>query len=107
MAREPTSRTGTIRYALIGTGMMGHEHIRNLALLRSLGGVNAQIVAIVEPNEALRASALALARDLGNERTRAHAHHGALRAGDCDAIVLVTPNHTHRELLEEIGRAHV
>ena len=94
--------TRTIRYALVGTGMMGHEHIRNLALLRSLGEVDAQVVAIIDPNRAMRSSALKLAQDLGNERVRAHAHHGTLKAGDCDAIVLISPNHTHRGLLEAL-----
>jgi len=101
MSSAPTMRR-KIRYALVGTGMMGREHIRNLALLRELGEVDAEVVAIVDPNEAMRSSALALARQLGNDRVRAHPHHGALQVGDCDAIVLVSPNHTHRELLEAL-----
>jgi len=91
-----------IRYALVGTGMMGQEHIRNLALLRASGEVDAEVVAVVDPNDEMRDAALALAGGLGNARVRAHTHHRALRVGDCDAIVLASPNHTHRQLLEEL-----
>ena len=98
----------SLRYALVGTGMMGHEHLRNLALLREAGEIDAEVVALVDPDEVMRESALALARRLGNGRVRAHAHHGVLTADDCDAIVLATPNHTHVALLDALlplGRA--
>ena len=35
----------TIKYGMLGCGMMGHEHLRNLALIDG-----AQVVAIAEPD---------------------------------------------------------
>ena len=98
----------TLRYALVGTGMMGHEHLRNLALLRDRGVADVEVVALVDPDRRMRESALALAHALGNRRARAHAQHRALDARELDAIVLASPNHTHRVLLDDLlplGRA--
>ena len=91
-----------LRYAIVGTGMMGHEHVRNLALLRDAGEVDARVVAVVDPDAGMRESAAALARSLGDEGVRALARHGELAADDCDAIVLVSPNHTHRAILDDL-----
>jgi len=43
----------TLHYGLIGCGMMGHEHIRNIALLE-----DTEISVIYEPNLEMRAFAL-------------------------------------------------
>ena len=43
----------TLHYGLIGCGMMGHEHIRNIALLE-----DTEISVIYEPNPEMRAFAL-------------------------------------------------
>ena len=40
----------TIRYGLIGSGMMGQEHIRNINLL---GGC--EVAAVADPDEGMRA----------------------------------------------------
>ena len=45
-----------LRYGLLGCGMMGQEHLRNMALLPQV-----QAVAIYEPDAAMRAAALGLA----------------------------------------------
>lgn len=98
----------TLRYAIVGTGMMGHEHLRNLALLRTSGIVDTEVVALVDPDRTMRESAQALARDLGNVHVAALAHHAELDANTFDALVLVSPNHTHAALLEALlpfGRA--
>ena len=44
-----------LKYGLIGAGMMGHEHIKNINLLE-----NAQVAAIYEPNEGMRQVAMNL-----------------------------------------------
>ena len=46
-------RALTIRYGIIGTGMMGCEHIRNLAAMDDV-----EIVAVADPNEEPREWAL-------------------------------------------------
>ena len=43
-----------LRYGMIGCGMMGQEHIRNIKLLE-----NAVVTAIVEPDAGMRAAAQA------------------------------------------------
>jgi len=88
----------TIRYAIVGAGMMGHEHIRNIAMLEGTS-----ISAIVEPNAAMLQSATELALSLGSTQIT-----GYTSATDidwhtiADAIVIVSPNHTHCELLCEL-----
>ena len=39
----------TLRYGLIGSGMMGQEHIRNLALLEGC-----EVTALADPDEGMR-----------------------------------------------------
>lgn len=92
----------SLRYAIVGTGMMGHEHLRNLALLRAREVVDARVVALVDPDTAMRSSAFALARELGNENVVACAHHAELDSETFDALVLVSPNHTHAALLTDL-----
>jgi predicted dehydrogenase len=45
-----------VRYGLIGCGMMGQEHLRNIALLPE-----ASVAAIFEPDAGMRVKAAALA----------------------------------------------
>lgn len=92
----------SIRYALIGMGMMGHEHLRNLALLRTRNEVMNEVVAVVDPDETMRLSAQALATSLGNQHTEAFAHHSELDLSEIDAVVLVSPNHTHHKILLDL-----
>ena len=46
----------TLRYGFIGCGMMGQEHLRNIALLPA-----SAVTRIFEPDEAMAARAIALA----------------------------------------------
>jgi len=80
-----------MRYAIIGSGMMGQEHIRNLQLLPG-----AEVVALADPDAGMRAAAAALA----GEGVAVHAdHRELLRAGGVDALVIAAPNHTHHAVL--------
>ena len=91
-----------VRYGLIGAGMMGIEHIRNLALLKG-----ADLVAIADPVEA----SLASARDALGDRSAnvaMFADGAALcRSGLVDAVIVATPNFTHRATLESVFDAHL
>lgn len=87
MTLEPAS----VRYGLIGCGMMGQEHLRNIALIPE-----AAVVAIFEPDPAMRAAAAPLAP-------------GARFAASMDEVItdpavncllIASPNHLHLEQLE-------
>lgn len=85
---------GDLRVGVIGTGMMGGEHIRNL---RALPG--AAVVAAADPD----------ARSRGWAREAADGpidvfddHRGMLDSVALDAVVVATPNHTHRAVLEPV-----
>ncbi len=81
----------TIRYGLIGSGMMGQEHIRNIALLDG-----AKVSAIADPDEGMRQASM----DLAGGAVRAfNDHKDMLSAGLCDAYLIVAPNDLHHDLL--------
>lgn len=84
----------TIRYGLIGCGMMGQEHLRNIALLS-----DAQVVAIYDPDETQTQQARALAP--GARRALSIAD--MLTADNLDALVIASPNHFHVRQLQEIA----
>ena len=83
-----------IRYGIIGSGMMGQEHIRNLALL---GGT--QVSAVADPNTQMRESAATLA---GPGCVSFDHHIPMLEAKLCDAIVIAAPNHLHEPILQDV-----
>lgn len=81
----------TVRYGLIGAGMMGQEHIRNIRLLEG-----AEITAVADPNEQMRAASVAAA----GGAARAFADHAEMLSADlCDAYVIAAPNDLHHRLL--------
>lgn len=83
--------TKTLRYAIVGAGMMGHEHIRNLELVDG-----AEVVAIADPHSESRWWAQQVAsRDL----LEFPDVQSLLAGTSVDAVVIASPNHTHREVL--------
>lgn len=81
-----------IRYGIVGTGMMGCEHIRNIALLP-----NTSITAIADPVESSLAWADA---SLGDQRpARFRTVEELAQRGEIDAVIVASPNHTHRAVL--------
>jgi predicted dehydrogenase len=86
-----------VRYGVIGTGMMGVEHIANLLALPG-----ARVTAIADPHEPSRAQALAtLGAEAAGVASFEH-HHDLLASGACDAVVVATPNHTHVDVLLDV-----
>ena len=84
----------TLHYALIGCGMMGREHIRNILLLD-----RARIAAILDPDAAMCEAALQLAPD-----ARLVGSLGELLAiDDLDCLVIASPNHQHAPSLQQIA----
>ena len=91
----------TIRYALIGCGSMGREHIENIKILDGI-----EIVALADPHAASREAASAITP--GTPRVYAD-YPELLAAGGFDALVISTPNHTHAAVLRDALRteAHI
>lgn len=86
----------TIRYGIIGTGMMGWEHILNIRLTP-----DAEVSAIADPNASSRDTGRMLAGDtvLVYEDYRE-----LLRVAPVDAVVIATPNFTHFDILQDVFR---
>lgn len=74
--------------------MMGHEHIRNIALLE-----NAVVSAVMDPDQSMRESAVALA---GPKCAGFDALDLILTKGGCDALIVAAPNHLHHEILKTV-----
>jgi predicted dehydrogenase len=84
-----------LRYGIIGCGMMGQEHLRNISLLDQ-----AAVVAIFEPDADMRAKAAAMvpgARLVGSVAE-------LLAVAEVNCLLIASPNHLHLDQLEEIAR---
>ncbi|WP_415404273.1 Gfo/Idh/MocA family protein [Tateyamaria sp. SN3-11] len=83
-----------VRYGIIGCGMMGQEHMRNIALLP-----DASVAAFFEPDADMAASAQATcpeAKAVGSVQE-------LLAVGDIDCLLIVSPNYCHVAQMEEIA----
>ena len=83
-----------IRYGIIGCGMMGQEHLRNIALLE-----DAEVAAIFEPDAGMRAEAAALAPNAEMVASVA----GVLAHPGVNCLLIASPNFRHLAQLEEIA----
>ncbi len=84
----------TVNYGVIGCGMMGQEHLRNIALLE-----NANVAAIFEPDEAMSATAQGIApqaRSCGSVED-------VLETADLDCLLVASPNYLHVDQVELIA----
>jgi predicted dehydrogenase len=84
-----------LRYGIIGCGMMGQEHLRNIALLQ-----DASVAAIFESDTGMRAAAAALvpaARMVGSVAE-------LLAIPEVNCLLVASPNYLHLGQLEEIAR---
>ena len=78
-----------LRYGLLGAGMMGQEHMRNLRLLEEV-----ELVAFLDTDEAMVNRAQAI------EPLAVRAHDmDDLLAHDLDALIVATPNFQHADQL--------
>ena len=83
-----------INYGIIGAGMMGQEHIRNIQLL---GG--ARVDAILEPDAEMRGRAGALAPDA----VQVDSIPEMLKRNTLDCLLIASPNHHHVRQMEEVA----
>jgi myo-inositol 2-dehydrogenase/D-chiro-inositol 1-dehydrogenase len=90
----------TIRYGVIGTGMMGCEHIRNIVQIDS-----ASVVAIADPNEKSRSWGVKACQ--GKFSPTVYTDYKDLLANDeVDAVVVASPNFTHIDVMKDIFSTH-
>ncbi|MBU3689114.1 MAG: oxidoreductase [Acidimicrobiales bacterium mtb01] len=84
-----------VRLGVIGTGMMGCEHIRNVMALDG-----AQVTAVSDPHP----QSLEWARaNLGDVRAAEFADHRELLAsGLVDGVIVASPNFTHASVLSDV-----
>lgn len=84
----------TQKYGLIGCGMMGVEHLRNIALLPG-----AETVAICDPNPSQRAQGLNVVPN-----ARAYETIEEMMATETlDAVVIASPNHIHVRQIKAVA----
>ena len=85
-----------LNYGIIGTGMMGCEHIRNLKKIPDVS-----IVAIADPNEESRTWARKACED--KFKIRLYEDYKELLAQKViDVVVVASPNFTHIEVMREL-----
>ena len=84
----------TVRYGIIGSGIMGIEHIQNI---NHIDG--AQVVAVGDPMESSRAWATA---EAAGDIELFEDYRKLLAADIVDAVVVATPNMTHADVMEEV-----
>jgi myo-inositol 2-dehydrogenase/D-chiro-inositol 1-dehydrogenase len=92
----------TLRYAVIGTGMMGQEHLRNLALVTQTQSWNTEVVALIDPDQGMRVAAVKLAHSLGNENVLGFEHIDDVDLNAVDAFLIVSPNFTHHAIITQL-----
>jgi myo-inositol 2-dehydrogenase / D-chiro-inositol 1-dehydrogenase len=86
--------SGKVRFGLIGTGLMGLEHIANLALLDE-----AEVVAVSDPTpKSLEWAGQALGERAKDVRYYADGR-DMVRSEQLDAVVISSPNYTHHDVL--------
>ncbi|RLJ51878.1 putative dehydrogenase [Litoreibacter meonggei] len=83
-----------VNYGVIGCGMMGQEHLRNIALLP-----DTRVSAIFEPDAEMAAETL----EFAPTATVVDSIDALLEVADLDCILIVSPNFRHVEQLEALA----
>ena len=83
-----------LRYGLIGSGMMGQEHIRNLKLLDDI-----IVTAISDPDEGMQQRSIETS---GGSAQTFGDHKDLLSADLCDAYIIAAPNDLHHAILLDV-----
>ncbi|XP_031262636.1 uncharacterized protein LOC116120802 [Pistacia vera] len=89
----------TVKYGIVGVGMMGREHLINLHHLRSEG---VAVVCIADPHLPSQQLAQELAHSFNWPIKVYSGHQELLDSGLCDVVVVSTPNMTHFQILMDI-----
>ena len=93
-----------IRVGVIGTGMMGCEHLRNLLAIP-----NVSIAAIADSHPDSLALARITLEGSVHRPVEFVDHRDLLKSGLVDAVIVASPNFTHRQILDDVldVRVHV
>jgi predicted dehydrogenase len=94
--------TQALRFGMVGAGLMAREHIRNLKLFPE-----ARVVALADPEPSSIDEAL---ETLGEAAVGVEAYQSVetlLTKAEVDAVIVASPNHTHRAVLEPLFDAGV
>lgn len=86
-----------VRVGVIGTGMMGCEHLKNF-----MGIPDVSITAISDPNAEPRSWAELTLGDSWKGVQSFTDHRDLLASGAVDAVVVASPNFTHKAILDDI-----
>ena len=87
-----------LRYGIIGAGLMACEHVRNLALIPG-----SQVTAIADPVAASQdRCGQEVAAFLKGDPKLFDDHHALLASGLVDALIIASPNDTHKAILDDI-----
>ncbi|MCG7622270.1 Gfo/Idh/MocA family protein [Epibacterium sp. Ofav1-8] len=86
----------TINYGVIGCGMMGQEHLRNIALLD-----DTRVAAIFEPDAHMAEES----RKFAPDAQFVDSVDALLAVEDLDCILIASPNYRHVEQLEALATA--
>ncbi len=84
----------TLRYGIIGAGMMAREHVKNLALIPG-----STVTALADPDAGSRAACAAAA---GGDVRAFEDHRDLLASNLVDALIIASPNDTHANILDDI-----
>ncbi|MEY3657367.1 MAG: hypothetical protein RL425_128 [Pseudomonadota bacterium] len=86
-----------VRYGLVGSGMMGVEHIHNLAITPG-----AVVTALADPVGTSLGWAKAALGDAADQVTTFASSAELATSGLVDAVIVASPNFTHRSVLEPL-----
>lgn len=97
MNTQPNSTDAILelRYGMIGAGMMGQEHMRNIELLEG-----AMVAAFFEPDAGMRK----IARNLAPDAIICASIDELLELPDINCLLIVSPNYLHIPQLEQIAK---
>ena len=86
-----------IRFGLIGTGMMGCEHLRNLLPMDDV-----VVTAVSDPNDEPLSWAELTMGDQWKNVAVFRDHNDLLQSGLVDAVIIASPNYTHKAILDDV-----
>jgi myo-inositol 2-dehydrogenase / D-chiro-inositol 1-dehydrogenase len=91
----------TLRYGIIGAGLMAREHVRNLALIPG-----SHVTAIADPESASQERCgQEVAAFLKGDPKLFCDHRALITSGLVDALIIASPNDTHKAILDDIFAA--
>ena len=93
-----TSQDHVLRYGVIGVGMMGCEHIRNLQAINGCA-----VVAFADTHE----TSMTNAKHLVAEATSYVDYREMLADEQLDVVVIATPNQTHSAIFDDVIKSGV